>query len=294
MRKWALIVLGMLLLLALTTSVAWAQDGDQPGEMGSSQPGDVLWVTLAPLLAIATGVERVLEVFWDRWEQVGAWPNRRGVADPSKPKYVSQKRLFSHLIGTGLAIVAVGLVNARFFRLLGLDVLFSGLELFHVGIGGIFDHFTLGTLVDWLLTAGVIGWGGTEITHSVIEGLVKGRNLWKEMRAVQAGRMSVLDARFFNDIVVPELEKRGIDVARIRQVFQTLNSIGVPVDSILADLTAGRIDTAIAGLESREETAPAGTALRALLEGVPPQQALEIPNVLALLTREQRVRFLGA
>lgn len=294
MRKWALIVLGMLLLLALTTSVAWAQDGDQPGEIPSSQPGDVLWVTLAPLLAIATGIERVLEVFWDRWERVGAWPNRRGVADPSQPKYISQKRLFSHLIGTGLAIVAVGLVNARFFRLLGLDVLFSGLELFHVGIGGILDHFTLGTLVDWLLTAGVIGWGGTEITHSVIEGLVKGRSLWKEMREVQAGRMSVLDARFFNDIVVPELGKRGIDVARIRQVFQTLNSIGVPVDSILADLTAGRIDTAIAGLESREETAPAGAALRALLEGVPPQQALEIPGVLGLLTRAQRVRFLGA
>ena len=294
MRKWALIVLGMLLLLAVTTGVAWAQDGDQPGQAESSQPGNVLWVTLAPLLAIATGIERVLEVFWDRWEQVGAWPNRRGVDDPSRPKYVSQKRLFSHLIGTGLAILAVGLVNARFFRLLGLDVLFSGLELFHVGIGGILDHFTVGTLVDWLLTAGIIGWGGTEITHSVIEGLVKGRNLWKEMREVQAGRMSVLDARFFNDIVVPELEKRGVDVGRVRQVFQTLNSVGVPVDSILGDLTAGKIDTAIAGLESREETAAAGAALRALLEGVPPQQALEIPGVLGLLTREQRVRFLGA
>jgi hypothetical protein len=34
--------------------------------------------------------------------------------------------------------------------------------------------------------------------------------------------------------------------------------------------------------------------LRALLEGVPPEKAVEIPNVLNLLTPDLRQRFLGA
>ncbi|HIE39731.1 MAG TPA: hypothetical protein EYH30_09875 [Anaerolineales bacterium] len=280
------------LLLGLTASVAWAAPPGQEGEVTA----DALWITLAPLIAIATSVERILEVIWDRWEEAGVWPNRAGVADAKAPEYISWKKLYSHWIGMFVALIAIGLTNVRLFRLLGFDVLFSSsnMVLFDAGIGGIFDNFTVGTLIDWLLTAGIIGWGGTELTHSVIEGLVKGRNLWKEMREVEAGRKSILDAKFFNDYVAPQLEKRGVSVASLRRAFEALRSVGVPADQIIGQMTVGKVDEFLSQLEAESRTAPAAQALRTLLEGVPPEQQVEIPNVLNLLTPEQRRRFLGA
>lgn len=257
-------------------------------------PADALWITLAPLIAIATFVERVLEIFWDRWEAPGLWPNRMGVPNPSAPTYVRAKKSWSQWLGTLVAAVIIGLTNVRMFRLLGFDVLFSDLLLFTSGVGGIFDQFTVGTLIDWLLTAGIIGWGGTELVHNIIEGLIKGRNLWKEMREVEAGRKSILDARFFGDYIAPELEKRGISVTGLRNLFQTLNSVGISPDSLLGSLTVGQVDQLLARLESRPETAPAAQSIRTFLDGVPPEQRPEIPNLLALLTPEQRRRFLGA
>ncbi len=287
--------MGVLVLLALTTTVAWAAGEGAP--LGQDEvTTDVLWATLAPLVAIATVVERVLEVVWDRWEKVGIWPNPVGVLDTSVSDYVMKKKIGSHWLGTLIAVIAIGLTNVRLFRLLGFDVLFSdpSLMLFNAGIGGIFDDFTVGTLIDWILTAGVIGWGGTELTHSVIEGLVKGRNLWKEMREVEAGRKSILDAKFFNDYVVPELEKRGVSAAMLREALQTLSTAGVPVDQFMGSMTAGKVDEFLGQLEAQPETAEAGQAIRTLLEGVPPEKAVEVPNVLNLLTPEQRRRFLGA
>jgi hypothetical protein len=187
------------------------------------------------------------------------------------------------------------LTNVRLFRLLGFDVLFSSpdLLLFNAGIGGILDDFTVGTLLDWAMTAGIVGWGGTELTHSVIEGLVKGRGLWKEMRNVEAGRQSILDARFFNDYVAPQLEARGVSVASLRQVVQTMKGFGVPVDQFIGSMTVGQAGKFLTTLEADPGTAEAAQALRAFLEGVPPEKAMEIPNVLNLLTAEQRERFLG-
>jgi hypothetical protein len=291
-RKALWVALMLLLLLALTTAVAWAAP---PGQ-GGDETADALWVALAPLVAIATFIERILEAFWDRWERGPISAGLRRLADPAAPDYPAKKRLWSHWLGTFAAIIAVGLTNIRFFRLLGFDVLFSSpnLMLFNAGIGGIFDNFTVGTLIDWLLTAGIIGWGGTELTHSVIEGLVKGRNLWKEMREVEAGRQSILDAKFFNDYVAPEMERRGISVAALRQTFQTLNAVGVPVDTFIGQMTAGQVDELLDGMALRAETAGAAQAVRTLLEGVPPERRAEIPDLLALLTPEQRRRFLGA
>jgi len=264
------------------------------GQEGGEATADVLWITLAPLIAIATFVERVLEIFWDRWESPGLWPNRNGVPDPSLPSYVISKRLWSQWLGTFIAAIVIGMTNVRLFRLLGFDVLFSNMLLFTSDVGGIFDHFTVGTLVDWLLTAGIIGWGGTELVHNIIEGLIKGRNLWKEMREVEAGRKSILDARFFNDYVAPELEKRGVSVAGLRNLFQTLTSIGVSPDALIGSLTVGQVDQLLAHLDSQPETAPAAQAIRAFLEGVPAEKRPEIPRLLALLTPAQRRRFLGA
>lgn len=286
------IVLGVLTLLALTTSVAWAAPLHQEGDLTS----DVLWHTLAPLLAIATFIERVLEAVWDRWEKISPDKRPKWLPDPRAVNYVEKKKLWSHWMGTFFAVLAIGLTNFRFFRLLGLDVLFSSpnLLLFNLDIGGIFDNFTVGTLIDWLLTAGVIGWGGTELTHSILEGLVKGRNLWKEMREVEAGRMAIADAHFFNDYVVPQLERHGVSASSVREVFQTLNSVGIRPDQFIGEMTAGKVDQFLMGMEGRPEQAAAAYAVRNLLDGVPPAQQAEIPHIIALLTPEQRRRFLGA
>ncbi|HEC34361.1 MAG TPA: hypothetical protein ENI37_06545 [Chloroflexi bacterium] len=291
-KRGLLIALGVLALLALTTTAAWAAPLGQDEEVTA----DALWITLAPLVAIATFIERVLEAFWDRWEQGDIPPRLRQLAAPSAPDYVLKKRLWSHWLGTFIAIIAIGLTNVRLFRLLGFDVLFSspGLMLFDAGIGGIFDEFTLGTLIDWALTAAIIGWGGTELTHSVIEGLVRGRNLWKEMREVQEGRRSVLDAKFFKDYVAPKLEERDISVTMLRQAFQTLKAVGVSVDEFIGSMTIGKADEFLDQLEAQTGKAGVARAVRTLLEGVPPEKQIEIPNVLNLLTPQQRRRFLGA
>ena len=257
---------------------------------------NVLWVALTPLLAIATSVERILEMIWERWEKANVWPNPVGVLNTSSSEYILKKKMRSHWIGTVIAVIAIGLTNVRLFRLLGFDVLFSApsLTLFDAGIGGIFDDFTIGTIIDWVLTAVIIGWGGTELTHSIIEGLVKGRGLWKEMREVEAGRKSILDAKFFNNYIAPELEKRGVSVISLRQAIETMKQFDIPVDELIGSMTIGKADEFLGQLEAQPETAAAGQALRTLLEGVPPEKQMEIPNVLALLTPELRERFLGA
>jgi hypothetical protein len=293
-RRVACIVVSVLVFLALTTTVVLADNGDPPADTPTTGDAtNVLLTALAPIMAIATSVERVLEMFWERWEKSGVWPHKKGVPNTKAPEYISSKKAGSHMLGTAFAFIAIGLTNARFFRLLGLDVLFSSLVLFDINIGGIVDDFTVGTLVDWLMSSAIIGWGGTELTHSIIEGLVKGRNLWKEMREVEAGRKSILDAKFFNDYVAPELEKRGVSVAMLRQAFQALDSAGVSADQFISSMTIGKINELAGQLEAKPETAEAAKAVRALLEGIPVEKAVEVPDVLALLTPEQRERFLG-
>jgi hypothetical protein len=292
-RRISWIVLSVLALLALTTTVAWAAPMTQEGEEVTT---DVLWTTLAPIVAIATFVERVLETFWERYEKKGVQPNTEGVPNKSAPDYVAGKKVSSHWLGTGIAVIAIGLTNVTFFRLLGFDVLFSSpeLTLFDLGIGGIFDNFTLGTLVDWLATAAIVGWGGTELTHSIIEGLVKGRGLWKEMQQVQEGRKSIMDVRFISDYIIPKLEERGISAATLRQAFQILNVVGVSPDQIIEQMTTGMVDEFLTELEAGDDPkrAEAARAARALLEGVPAEKRIEVPNVLGLLDSDQLGRFL--
>ena len=295
MRRGLWIVMGVIALTVLTTTVAWAAPPWQGDEQVTA---DALWVALAPLIAIAGSIERVLEMLWDRWEKPGLWPNPEGV-DKSDPSYIMKKKARSHWVGTGLAVVAIGLTNVRLFRLLGFEVLFSSpdLMLFNAGIGGIFDDFTVGTLIDWLLTAALIGWGGTELTHNVIEGLVRGRSLWKEMREVSVGERSIADVRFFSRYVAPELEERGISVALLRQTLETLDSFGVSVDEFIGSMTVGKVDEFIGELEAKPEMAEAVQAVRTFLDGVPTAKQVEFPDIsgiINLMTSEQRKRFLGA
>ncbi|MEE8389216.1 MAG: hypothetical protein V3S14_00250 [Anaerolineae bacterium] len=297
-KKSVWIVLGVLVLLAITTSVAGASGKVAPFGQDEKVTTNVLWTALAPLIAIATFIERALEVFWEGWENKQPWPNSRG-KNTSAQEYIRWKKASSQWLGTLVAVIAIGLTNVRLFRLLGFDVLFSSpnLILFNASIGGIFDSFTVGTLIDWLLTAAVIGWGGTELTHNVIEGLVKGRNVWKETREVAAGERSIADAKFFNEYVGKELEKRGVSVASLRQAIETMEAVGVPVSEFVASMTVGKVDEFMGQLEAKPETAEAAQALRTFLEGVPEDKKIEIPsipNFLNLLTDGQRKRFLGA
>jgi hypothetical protein len=284
------IILSVLVLLVATASVASAAPLHQEAEDLTSNP---LWIALAPLLAIATAIERLMEMFWERWERAKAWPNREGVPqqDLETARYKEFKKGSSHWLGFGLALIAIAFADVRFFHLLGLDVLFSQAGvLFSLDVGGIFDDFTLGTLIDWVGTALVIGWGGTELAHSIIVGLVRGRKLWEEMEEVKKGEKSILDLRFFQEEIAPELEKRGIPVSTLRQALQTLDRAGVSVDELIGQLTQG---TAEVFLRDQGE---AGAAMLAALEGTPEAQPnpVEVGKILDKIAPDLRKRFLGA
>jgi hypothetical protein len=283
-------ILLVLVLLAATASVACAAPLQQEEEDLTTNR---LWIALAPLLAIATAIERLMEMFWERWERAKTWPNREGVPqqDLETAQYKEFKKGSSHWLGFGLALVAILFTDARFFHLLGLDVLFSQAgALFNLDVGGIFDDFTLGTLVDWVGTAVVIGWGGTELTHSIIVGLVRGRKLWEEMEEVKKGEKSILDLQFFQEEIAPELEKRGIQVSTLRQAVQALARAGIPVDELIGQLTQGTAEDFL------HEQGEAGAAMLKVLEGTPEVQPnpIEVGRILDRIAPDLRKRFLGA
>jgi len=286
------VILAVLLLLMFTATVAWAAPARQQDE-GTGQ--SALWAALAPLIAIATSIERVMERFWERWEDKDTWPNKNGVSleERQSDVYKQFKKDRVHWLGFGLAVVAIGLTNVRLFRLLGLDVLFSAsVPLFDLGVGGVFDEFTPGTLIDWLGTAFVIGWGGTELTHSVITGLVRGRKLWEEMREVQRGEKSLLDVQFFQQEIAPQLEAQGVTVASLREAFTMLRQVGVSVDDLIANMTVGKAEEFLSGLEGE-----AGRTMLSLLQGTPEAKGpdpIQLGKVLDKLAPDLRQRFLGA
>jgi hypothetical protein len=303
-RKTFWIILTVLALLALTTTVAWAAPPSQ-----DEITTDPLWTALTPLLAIATAIERLLERFWERWEKgappkkgekytwrdfLAVGPNVKGVPDTKAPAYKEFKKARAHWLGTIIALFAIALTNVRLFRLLNLDVglLFSaGQPLFNLGIGGIFDDFTVGTLIDWVMTAIIVGWGGTELTHSILVGLVKGRQLWEETQAVQAGQKSLLDVQFVKDIIGPELDKMGLSLASLRTAFTALDKIGVKPDQIITNMVTGKAEKFL------QEQGEAGQALLKLLEGdvtSPACDPVDLGKLLDKIAPDARKQFLGA
>ena len=63
-RRVLSIVVGVLVLLALTTTVAWAANGEPTDEGAEpvATTSDALLIALAPIVTIATAIERVLEM----------------------------------------------------------------------------------------------------------------------------------------------------------------------------------------------------------------------------------------
>lgn len=284
-------LIAALLLLAFTTAVAWAAAPGQDGPLTRSSP----WTTLILLAAVAAFTERVLEVIWDRWEQAGSWPNLAGVVDPSDPAYKQTKRARSHWLGTAIALLVTGLSGVRLFHGMGIDVLFSsGPLLFDLDAGGVFDRFTLGTLVDWLLTSGVIGWGGTELMHSLLEGMFDARALLRERQAVQISRRSVQDAELLRTFIVPRFEQIGIPLSRATRIVSGLAAAGIPFQSLIDHLAEGDVNGLLREVHSRLGTAASVREWQELLQGMSPAQMSELAETLAALPLEQRERLFGS
>ncbi|HHS97225.1 MAG TPA: hypothetical protein ENK08_04915 [Chloroflexi bacterium] len=236
-----------------------------------------VWDVLALMAALAILVERIMEVFWDRWERPGVWPNRRGVVDPTAPDYRRLKKVRSQWLGTGLALLLTGLTNVRFFHGLGVDVLFSDLS----------------GLIDWVATSGIIGWGGAELAHSLIEGMLDARTLLKERGESQASRRSVQDMEFFHTYVVPQLEAVGVSLERARRIYLVLRRFGAFEETLIDYLAAGDVETALRRIGPRPGLAEASRELRALLAGLGPAQQRRLGEILEMLTPARRERLLG-
>ena len=236
------------------------------------------WDVLALMAAIALLTERVVETFWDRWEQPGIWPNERGVPDPTDPDYRRLKKVRSQWLGTGIALFITGLTNVRFFRGLGIGVLFSD----------------MGTLVDWIATSGIIGWGGAELAHSLIEGMLDARSLLKERRESHASRRSVQDMELLHTHILPQLSAAGISSERVRRVLLALRRLGGSEEVLIDHLAAGDLEGALRRLRTGPEQEQTLRELRSLLEGLTPEQRRRLGEVLEVLTPAQRERLFGS
>lgn len=197
----SVIVVALVLTLALTGCAVGGmgesdQQTEEPDDTPSSEPIDPAQA-LAPVVVLAIFIERVLEVMWDNYEsgnhilmaifgikwiakdaKKGYWQARKDkdmvtahiqeikkiTTDKETPAYKfyeKGKRLRTHWAGTVIAIVLCFLTGYALFSSLGMKV-------------------PNGPVADVLLTALMIGWGGTEFTHNVVDALVKGRSLWQQ------------------------------------------------------------------------------------------------------------------
>ncbi|MBN1259843.1 MAG: hypothetical protein JXB35_04100 [Anaerolineae bacterium] len=287
MKRWCWFCLELGLMLALSTGIALAQDGSAVTDT------DSLWTMLAPITAIATATERILEFFWDRFEKKDIRPNKTGVSDPKSDPHVFRKKQWSHWLGMASAFIMIGLTNARFFRLLGIDVLFANLLLFNLNVGGIFDDFTIGTVIDWLMTAGIIGWGGTELVHNLIEGLVKGRSLWKETQQVREGERVLTETKLFHHYLLPQVERLGISREAFLQMISWLREAGIPLDDFAGAVIGQTTDQLFEAMEASPEGVRAAEALRNLLEReeLPDSALIEVPNLMKALTPDLASRL---
>jgi len=289
MKRFIIWTLWLSLLLILSTGSVLAQ-----GETYTSEQ-DALWSMLAPIIAIATMTERVLEIWWGRYEKDTVWPNTNGVTNTKEKEYVFHKQQCSQWLGTAFAFIVVGLTNARFFRILGLDVLFSNVTIFsNPEIGGILDNFTIGTILDWVLTAGIIGWGGTELVHNIIEALIKGRSLWKETQQVRTGEKHLMDTQIFYDYILPQMEKMGLSAETFYQITGWLQALNIPFDKMISAAATNTLDTFFAELETTEEGLKVSQALHNLMEreNITPEMLIQIPNMFALINDDIRERLI--
>ncbi len=288
MRRWVSLSIWLIVLLLFSATVVLAAEGDDTSQ-------DILWQMLAPVIAIAATTERVLEMFWDRYEHAGVWPNPAGILDNKADNYIFWKKQRSQWYGTAFAFVAIGLTNARFFYLLGVDVLFAATRpLFDLGIGGIFDNFTIGTVIDWFATAGIIGWGGTELVHNLIEALIKGRGLWKETQQVRAGEVQLMDTKIFKEFVLPQIEAMGLPAEKFYQIMGLLRGAGVPLDELTKAITNNTLDEFFKKVEGAPNGANTAKAIKALLESTEVKEAaiVQVPNVLGTLSPQMAARLM--
>ncbi len=167
---------------------------------------------LAPVLVLATVVERVMEVLWSTWERltVAAWETmiRKGNDQAEKDKllrdpdyvrkllldnaaYKDRKRLMTLLVGSLLGLVLSGLTGVRFF-----EMTFAMLQLAQPVV-------RLGTLdlalaVDLLLTGLIIG-AGSQPAHSIINWIYWAQNVQKELADLRRGERTLADSQLLKN-----------------------------------------------------------------------------------------------
>ncbi len=214
---------------------------------------DSLWTMMAPIIAIATMPSAFGNILGRSvHEQQDVWPNKAGVPDTKDKDYVFHKKQRSQWLGTGLCVLVVGITNARFSA--SWDWTSSSPEscLFSVpALGGIFTDFTIGTVIDWFLTAGIIGWGGTELIHNIIEVLVKGRGLWKETQQVRSGEKQLMETQLFYDYIMPQIENMGLKAETFYQITGILRAANIPFEKLASAAAATTMDAFFAELNRR-------------------------------------------
>lgn len=144
MRKRVIFVLvASLFVWFFAVAVAAAQTR----EFGQPAPVTNVTVVLAPLLAAALGIERVLETLWGIVESV---LNMLAIA-PTGAKYQDFKTWASAAIGIVAGIIIASAAQLQMFGLLGLavdaraDVFITGLV---IGSGSKFTHDVIGILSE--------------------------------------------------------------------------------------------------------------------------------------------------
>ena len=143
MRKRALFfIIAVITIWAALTVVALAQSN---AAQSGGNP-DVA-VVLAPLVAAALGIERLLETLWGVVEMV---LDVLGIT-PTDEKYIAFKTWASAAMGILLGIILASAARLQMFGLLGLhvnagaDVFITGLV---IGSGSKFTHDVIGILSE--------------------------------------------------------------------------------------------------------------------------------------------------
>ncbi len=129
-----------------------------------AQPGNGIdvAVVLAPLVAAALGIERLLETLWGVVEMV---LDMLGIT-PTGEKYIAFKTWASAALGIVLGIILASAARLQMFGMLGL----------HVNVGA-----------DVFITGLVIG-SGSKFTHDVIGILTEGKRGLEQWRKLTESR----------------------------------------------------------------------------------------------------------
>jgi hypothetical protein len=197
---------------------------------------------LAPMLVLATVVERVLEVLWTWWEGVAVKAKEtlieRGddqaekdklARDPDyvrkllldNPTYKESKRLLTLVAGSLLGMFLAVVTGVRFFQMT-----FAALQMPQPSVyAGTHDIIPL---FDVLITGLILG-AGSQPAHAIINWVQFAQSVQKELQGLRQGDLTLQDSQILNQI----LANLGLPQDTIASVMKLMLQHGV---RSLADL----------------------------------------------------------